>query len=152
MCFLSFLWTRLLWVALPDLYRCQSHLHYLSPLIFCRVAGGTGACPSFPWTMLGVTFKRQTAPRVNKVWTDAIQQTPVASQTTYTCCKRTSNAAPMTSLPALSRRKPGAGNFKEKIHFICSIPCSHTSMPPQRTFVSARCFMQRLISSARDHN
>lgn len=32
----------------------------------------TGACPSITWTRLSVTFKRHTAPHVNKVWTDAI--------------------------------------------------------------------------------
>lgn len=91
-CFLSFPRTWLFWNVLPDLSGRQSHLHYLSPLIFCRVVGGTGACPSITWARLSVTFTKQTGPHVNKVWMDAInantQGWPVASQLLrHLCCK-----------------------------------------------------------------
>lgn len=68
---------RLVWMPEPSSLSITAYL-----LQGCR---GTGACPSITWTGLAVTFKRQTAPRVNKVWTDAInatQQTPLASQPT----------------------------------------------------------------------
>lgn len=45
-CFLSFLWTQLFWIVLPDLSGCQSHFHYLLPLIFCRVAGELEPVPA----------------------------------------------------------------------------------------------------------
>lgn len=69
---------RLVWMPEPSSLSITAYL--------LQGCGGTGACPSITWTRLGVTFTRQTAPRVNKLWTDAInadkQGWSVASRST----------------------------------------------------------------------